>query len=106
MKKVKFMINDSRILPEMSASVAFLQRPVTPEEQKPRTVINPAAIIKNGTKKRVFLVKEDRAVETSISTGEQLGDMIEVLSGIKAGDRVVLKPLNKMKDGVRVKEQE
>jgi multidrug efflux pump subunit AcrA (membrane-fusion protein) len=45
-------------------------------------------------------------VETSISTGEQLGDMIEVLSGIKAGDRVVLKPLNKMKDGVRVKVQE
>ncbi len=106
MIKIKFLDNDIRILPEMSAKVAFLQRPVTPDEDTPRTVINPAAIIKNGSKKTVFLVKEDRAVETSVSTGEQLGDMIEVLSGIKAGDSVVLKPLNKMKDGVRVKVQE
>ncbi len=51
----------------------------------------------------MFLIKKDRAVETTISTGEQLGDMIEVLSGIKSGDRVVLTPLDKLKDGVRVK---
>jgi multidrug efflux pump subunit AcrA (membrane-fusion protein) len=29
--------------------------------------------------------------------------MVEVLSGVKAGDRVVLKPLNGMKDGARIK---
>jgi len=103
MIKVKFLDKDSRILPEMSARVAFLERTVTVEEQKPRTAINPAAIITKGSKKTVFLIKKDRAVETTISTGEQLGDMIEVLSGIKSGDRVVLTPLDKLKDGVRVK---
>ncbi len=45
MIKVKFLDKDSRILPEMSARVAFLERTVTVEEQKPRTAINPAAII-------------------------------------------------------------
>jgi RND family efflux transporter MFP subunit len=103
MIKVKFLDKDSRILPEMSARVAFLERTVTVEEQKPRTAINPAAIIIKGSKKTVFLIKKDRAVETTISTGEQLGDMIEVLSGIKSGDRVVLTPLDKLKDGDRVK---
>jgi RND family efflux transporter MFP subunit len=103
MIKVKFLDNDSRILPEMSAKVAFLQRPVTPEEQKPRTVINPAAIIQKENRKTVFLIKDDRAVKVSIDTGEHLGDFIEVLTGIKAGDRVVLKPLDKLKDGDRVK---
>jgi hypothetical protein len=29
--------------------------------------------------------------------------MIEVLSGVKAGDSVVLKPLNKIKNGSRIK---
>ena len=103
MIKVKFLDKDSRILPEMSARVAFLERTVTVEDQKPRTAINPAAIIIKGSKKTVFLIKEDRVVESSISTGEQLGDVVEVLSGIKSGDRVVLKPLDKLKDGVRVK---
>jgi RND family efflux transporter MFP subunit len=103
MIKVKFLDNNSRILPEMSARVALLQRPVTTEEQKPRTAVNPAAIIIKGSNKTVFLIKEDRVVEAPISTGEQLGDMIEVLSGIKSGDRVVLKPLDKLKDGDRVK---
>lgn len=103
MIKVKFLDNNSRILPEMSARVALLQRPVTTEEQKPRTAVNPAAIIIKGSKKTVFLIKEDRVVEAPISTGEQLGDMIEVLSGVKTGDRIVLRPLDKLKDGVRVK---
>jgi hypothetical protein len=29
--------------------------------------------------------------------------MVEILDGVKAGDTVVLTPLEKMKDGVRVK---
>jgi RND family efflux transporter MFP subunit len=106
MIKVKFLDNDSRILPEMSARVAFLERTVTVEDQKLRTAINPAAIIIKGSKKTVFLIKEDRVVEATISTGEQLGDVVEVLSGIKSGDRVVLKPLDKLKDGDRVKIKE
>jgi RND family efflux transporter MFP subunit len=103
MIKVKFLDNDSRILPEMSARVALLERPVTDEEEKPRTAVNPAAIIIKGSKKAAFLIKEDHVVEKAVSTGEQLGDMIEVASGLKAGDRVVLNPPDRLKDGDRVK---
>jgi RND family efflux transporter MFP subunit len=103
MIKVKFLDYDGRILPEMSAKVAFLQRPVKPEEQKARTVISPAAVINKGDNKFVFVVKGERVVETQIKTGEQLGDVIEVLSGVKAGDRIALKPLDKLKDSARVK---
>ncbi|RJQ18446.1 MAG: efflux RND transporter periplasmic adaptor subunit [Nitrospiraceae bacterium] len=103
MIKVRFLDKDSRILPEMSAKVAFLERPVKPEEQRPRAVINPAAVISKDGRQFVFLVKDDRVVETPISTGEKLGEMIEVLSGVNTGDRVVLKPLEKLKNGSRVK---
>ncbi|HWR89392.1 MAG TPA: hypothetical protein VN260_03970, partial [Dissulfurispiraceae bacterium] len=89
--------------PEMSAKVAFLERSVKPEEQKPRTALPPSAVIERNGKKVVYVVKDNRVVETAVTTGEKLGDMVEVLSGIKAGDRIALKPLDRLKSGSRVK---
>jgi RND family efflux transporter MFP subunit len=103
MVKVRFLEKDPRILPEMSAKVAFLQRPVAADEEKPRTAINPAAVMDRKGKKAVFLVKEERAVETPVTLGPPIGDMVEVLGGVKAGEKVVLKPLNKVRGGDRVK---
>jgi RND family efflux transporter MFP subunit len=103
MVKVRFIDNDQRILPEMSAKVAFLSRPTKPEEQKPLTALNPAALLTRNGKKAVFLIKGDQAVETPVTPGEQIGDMIEVLSGVNAGDKIVLKPLNKIKNGSKIK---
>lgn len=87
----------------MSAKVAFLTREVKSDEQKPRTAINPSALISCGDKQSVFLVKDNRVVETPVTLGEKLGDMVEVLNGVRAGDRVVLKPLDKLRNGMRIK---
>jgi RND family efflux transporter MFP subunit len=103
MVKVRFIDKDPRTLPEMSAKVAFLSRAIRPEEQKPRTVVNSNAVIIHKDKNLVFLVKDNRAFETPVATGEKLGDMIEVLNGVKAGDKVVLKPVDKLRDGKRIK---
>jgi RND family efflux transporter MFP subunit len=97
--KVAFIGTDSRILPEMSAKVAFLQRPLTAEEAKPRTAINPGAVITRQGSRFVYLVQGDQAVETPVTLGAAIGDMVEVLSGISAGDKVVLRPVEKMKAG-------
>ena len=102
MVKVRFIDKDKRILPEMSSKVAFLSREVKSEEQKPRTAVNTASVIARNGKKIVFLIKENRVIETPITTGTQFGEMIEVLSGVKTGDQVVLKPLDKMRDGKRI----
>jgi len=103
MVKVRFIDTDSRILPEMSAKVAFLSREVKSEEQKPHTALNPASVITLNGKQFVFLIKENRVIKTPITTGAKFGDMLEVLSGVKAGDRIVLKPLNKMRAGLRIR---
>lgn len=97
--KVAFIDRDSRILPEMSAKVAFLQRPLTTGEEKPRTAINPGAVITRQGSRVVYLVKGDQAVETPVTLGPAIGDMVEVLSGVKAGDKVVLRPVEKLKPG-------
>jgi len=104
--KVRFLDKDSRILPEMSAKVAFLKRPVAREEQQPRTAVNPAAIVDRNGRKFAFLIRGNKLAETEVKTGVSIGDMVEVLSGLKAGDKVALKPLEKMKDGKRIKTAE
>lgn len=104
--KVRFLEPDSRILPEMSAKVAFLQRAVRPDEKKPNTAVNPAAVITRKGKRVVFLVKGDRVAEAPITLGNTIGDMVEVRSGVKAGDKLALKPLEKLKDGTRIKTAE
>jgi RND family efflux transporter MFP subunit len=101
--KIRFIDKDNRILPEMSAKASFLSREVKSDERKPRTVFNPSSLITRNGKQFVFIIKENRVVKTPITTGVKLGDMIEVLNGLKAGDRVVLKPLDKMRDGLRIK---
>lgn len=103
MVKVRFIDKDIRILPEMSAKVAFLSRPVKSEEQEPMTTINHAAIVTRNGRNVVFLIKDDYVVQTPVTSGRQIDDMIEVLDGIKQGDKVVIRPLNKLKDGSKIK---
>jgi len=103
MIKVKFLDKDDRVLPEMSAKVAFLARTLNPEELKPRTAVNAASVITRNEQKYVFLIQNNTAIKAKITTGRQFGEMIEVLDGVKAGDRIILRPTDKIKDKTRVK---
>jgi RND family efflux transporter MFP subunit len=106
MVKVRFIDKDSRILPEMSAKVAFLSRSVKAEEEKPRTALHQTALVNRKDRKIVFLVKGDRVIETPVSLGGPMGDMVEVFEGVKAGDRVVLNPPDRLKNGSKIKIEE
>jgi HlyD family secretion protein len=100
--KVKFVDFDKRILPEMSAKVAFLSRSVAKAEERPRTTVNPEAVVERNGRKVVFLVKDNRVVETPVELGAKIGDAVDVKSGVKAGDSVVLHPADKLRDGSRI----
>ena len=102
MVKVRFLERNQRVLPEMSAKVAFLQREVKPEERSARLAVSPAAVAVREGKKVLFVVKGDRVVETPVTLGAQLGDMVEVTSGVKGGEKVALKPLEKLKNGGKI----
>jgi RND family efflux transporter MFP subunit len=101
--KINFIDKDSRILPEMSAKVAFLSRNAKSDEQNPRTAINPDAIVTRNGQKKVFLIKNNLAHETLIKTGIRIGEMVEVTSGVSAGDSAIIKPADHIKNGSRIK---
>jgi RND family efflux transporter MFP subunit len=102
MTKVRFVERDLRILPEMSAKVAFLSKEVPEAERKPRTVVNPEAVVTRDGSSVVFVVAEGRARAVAVQTSERLGEAI-ALSGVKPGDKVVLRPEAKLRDGAAVK---
>jgi RND family efflux transporter MFP subunit len=97
--KVRFATLDPRVLPEMSAKVAFLSRPLTPEETAPRLAVPVAALTTRDGADAVFVAKDGRAVLTPVSLGQPLGDMRAATSGLTAGQRVVLSPPPAMKTG-------
>ena len=105
----KLLIKDGqyeRVLPEMSAKVAFLSREVAPEEMKSFTAVNQSAIVTRDGKKALFLVEGGKAKEVAVTTGKQMGDMVEILQGAKAGDKVILNPSGKLRDGSKIKTEE
>jgi RND family efflux transporter MFP subunit len=101
--KVQFIDRDNRILPEMSAKVAFLFRPVKSEEKTPLRVVHSDAVINRNGEKAVFLVNDDNLVETFITVGKNLGKSVEVVNGLSVGDRVVINPSRKLKNKDRIK---
>jgi RND family efflux transporter MFP subunit len=103
MVKVRFNTIDSRILPEMSAKIAFLSREVKKEEEKSRMAVSPKAIIDDGGKKFLFVVKQNRVKLTQVTVGAPFGDMVEILGGAVSGDKVVLSPPKNLKDNARIK---
>jgi len=99
--KVRFVERDSRVLPEMSAKVAFLAKPVPASEKKPVIAVQPGAIVERGGKKLVFVVRDDAVRAVEVGIGTKVGELVEV-SGVQAGDKLVLNPGEKIRDGIAV----
>jgi HlyD family secretion protein len=100
--KVKFDAIDPRVLPEMSAKVVFLERPLSEAERTPIVAVSSQAVAAREGKPVVYLVENDRVREVALDTGVQpKGDLVPV-SGLKPGQRVVIRPGN-LKDGQRIK---
>ena len=103
MTKIRFLEPDARVLPEMSAKAAFLSKEVGDAERTARPAVNPAAITKRDGRDVVFVVKEGRLAEVQIETGAKIGDLVEIRRGPQPGEKVVLRPLDKLRDGAVVK---
>jgi RND family efflux transporter MFP subunit len=103
MVKVAFLDKDSSILPEMSAKVAFLQRKITENEHTPVKAVPVSAIVKYKGHDTVYVLVGNRVKEKRIDIGRRLDNMVEIISGLETGDRIVLSPSDKIKDGKKVK---
>jgi RND family efflux transporter MFP subunit len=51
---------------------------------------------------RVFVIDGDKLTAHELKIGERLGDRVEILSGVSAGDRVAANDVDKLTDGLKV----
>ena len=90
--KIRFKSYDHRVLPEMSAKITFLApgTVVTESSNRPVLTVPAAAVVARNGRAVVFQMKDDRAVEVPVVTGQTLGNQVEIKQGLKDGDKVVL----------------
>ncbi|MES2297675.1 MAG: efflux RND transporter periplasmic adaptor subunit [Pseudomonadota bacterium] len=99
--KVRFVERDARVLPDMSAKVAFLSQPVPPSERAPVTALPASALATRAGQQVVFVVKDDKLRQVAVAPGRRIGELFEVAK-LAAGDKVVLNPSDKLADGMQV----
>lgn len=104
MTKIRFIEKDSRVLPEMSAKVHFLKRKMTDSiDVRPILAVDPAVLTTRKGETVAFVLKGQVIQEVSVVTGRRLGSLVEIISGLSTGDKVVLNPGEKLQSGAGVK---
>lgn len=96
--KVAIVNPDARLLPEMAASVSFLQAARTNDElqEQPKIWLSPSSVVDN----KVAIVDATKHVHwRSVTTGAVRDGRIEITSGLKDGDRIVSEQKEPLKDG-------
>jgi HlyD family secretion protein len=64
-----------------------------------------SALFRQGGGWAAFVLRDRRAARTAISVGHANDEIAEVLAGLRPGDRVIVHPSDRVRDGVRVSEQ-
>lgn len=101
--RIAFDELDPRILPDMGVNVAFLED--EPRERRAaaaRLSIPAAAARSRDGRDVVFVVRGDRVAARTVRLGAAAGGQVDVVSGLSAGERIVVDGPADLADGDRV----
>jgi RND family efflux transporter MFP subunit len=96
---------DPRILPDMGVKVSFLSaRPKAEDAAAPRArlLVPKTAVRSADGREVVFVVHDNRVERRAVTAGGADGDQMEIVSGLTAGEQVVVDGPAGMNDGDRV----
>ncbi|MBA2259247.1 MAG: efflux RND transporter periplasmic adaptor subunit [Acidobacteria bacterium] len=105
--RIAFEKMDPKILPDMGVKVSFLrdEQPDRAAAPSARFSVPKSAVRTLDGRSVVFVLKGDRVERRAVRAGLEEGDQVEVLSGVSAGEQVVVEGPVDLKDGDRVKIQ-
>ncbi len=89
---------DGQLKPGMFATARVEQNKKEPAVLVPSTAVR----VVSGTA-RVFVVNGDRAEERVVATGQKVDPLVEIVTGLKAGERVATANVNQLVDGIKVR---
>jgi hypothetical protein len=105
--KVAFREPDERVLPEMSARVAFLAPPDAGAGKRQVQVWVPREAVRQiEATTAVFVLRGDRVAAQPVEVGPQVGSDVQILGGLGPGERVVVGEAPGLAPGQRVRVRE
>jgi HlyD family secretion protein len=92
--KVRILEADEKLMPDMSCKVTFLTGDQSPSSQQ-GVEIPQVAVVMQGTSPVIFVPDGGVARQRSVTIGKTRDQMVEIASGLHAGDKVLVshKPL-------------
>lgn len=102
--RIGFIELDPRILPDMAIKVTFLRQP----EEAPGTaaaavaLAPKAAIVSVEDQRFAFVAHGDIVERRAVRVGGTDGDRLEILAGLRPGDRIVVSPSPQLTDGGKI----
>jgi RND family efflux transporter MFP subunit len=102
-------LGDPRILSDMGVKVAFqASQQAETGGERTRLVVPKDAVLRAGSTTVVYVlnVRNETVERRAVAVGGSSGDTVEVLSGVRSGDRVVVDPPADLADGSRVRVKE
>ena len=107
--RIGFEKLDPRILPDMGIKVSFLnERAAQPDPAsapRARLLVPKTAVRTDNGASVLFVVRDERAERRAVRIGAEDGSQVEVVSGVSAGEKVVVEGPPTLADGARVKER-
>jgi len=102
--RIGFKQLDPRILPDMGVKVTFLRESdaASAPMQQAVTLVPQAAVKTDGGTTFVFLIVNNTVERRAVKVGGTDGDRVEVLAGLKGGDRVVVSPPPELAPGKQI----
>jgi RND family efflux transporter MFP subunit len=102
--RVTFDRLDPRILPDMGVKVAFLgDEPTGGSKDAVRVLIPRSAVREDGGNQVVFVHRDGRVERRAVRLGQARGADQEITAGLSEGEQVVIKGLEGLRDGARIR---
>jgi len=100
--RVDFVSRDDRVLPEMGVRVKFLPDDAPPGVEtgavKDRILVPSAALQGSGGGAHVWTVSGNLASKRPVVAGDLAGEMVEIRSGLSAGEQVVVRGAESLRE--------
>jgi RND family efflux transporter MFP subunit len=103
--RIAFDALDPRILPDMGVKVTFLADAPAVGTPSAAATVPSEAVLESGGKSVVFVLWDGRLARREVTLGERRGMDVDVLSGCSPGEKLAVKDLGDLKDGMRAAEK-
>jgi RND family efflux transporter MFP subunit len=89
---------DGRLKPGM-----FARARIASDQGSPALMVPIKSVVTLAGVNKVFILENGRAVERQVKLGEQDGTLVEILEGVKPGEKVITSNTDRLHDGIPVR---